>query len=201
MVRKLISVLVSVAASVLVTVSLASPVGADQPPPGYNTAEVLWTAATPLGDVPLRRGFYDPDKQNPYSNKTGEDAMGVGFGMDKVWHKHGITNSSLIKYVMQTGTARFRLPDYPTVGNFTRHVEFLLCIPTSAGPICQEEPEHQPSYDILVAAEFDEYELYHEWPAGDPVGVLTAFCVGHTGLCPSNVNNPIIDDLIDGMVA
>lgn len=174
---------------------------ATPPPDGYPTDEVLWTVNTSHGNIPLRRGFYDSDAVNPYPNVTGENTTGVGFGMDKVYHKHNITNSDLVKLVMSSTEGRLKLPDNPTVVNFRRSVTFMFCVPSSTGPMCFPDEDKNPTYDILVAAELDNFPDYFGWPAGDPVGVLTAYCVNHDGWCPPNVNSPIMSDLVGDLIA
>lgn len=178
--------------SLLLTTVSSPLVQAGQPPKGYNTAEILWTATTNYGEVPLRRGFYDGDKINPYA-EPGEDNIGVGFGIDKAWHKHRITNSGVIAYVLGANGKLKNLDGSKVI--FGRRYTTMDCVPVEGvGTVCPD-PDKGSDYDVIAVVDIDDWPLYHEWPAGDPLGVVTAYCEGYDGYCPWNINSPLVGDL------
>lgn len=164
---------------------------ADQPPPGYDTAQVLRTVETLVGQVPVRRGFWDPDVVNRKSGKDGE-----GFGYDKAFNRHRVTDMNMIAFVLRsTNIGVNDDPDFDEGNDFVRNIRAVDCRgPVDNIPeICEED-----ELDIVAAVNLEDRDLYFDWPAGDPVGLQTVFCEGYDAdvdfKCPPWVNSYIGED-------
>ncbi|WP_051193691.1 MspA family porin [Nocardia jiangxiensis] len=59
--------------------------------------EILMTSHDQLGDeIPLRRGYYDPTTNS-------------GFGFDKMFHKHGITNPNVFDDIIRHTPSTYQI--------------------------------------------------------------------------------------------
>lgn len=87
----LISLLIPVALFTLMTPSAAQ---AAPPPKGYPTARIVAEVQNKHIDasIPIRGGFYDGDAN-------------IGFGFDKVWHKHNIRSLRGMKFMAASPNA------------------------------------------------------------------------------------------------
>jgi|GEM_PF-5290139 len=176
----------------------------------YDTSEILFTSETAVGGIALRRGYWDPDETNRYTGKPGE-----GFGYDKAYHKHGVTDINLIAWIFApnnfsidavgdaTGATDDIFANHDDGVNFYREVEGVNCDLVYNGvEICGEYMR----FDMIGAANLEEKAVYYDAPAGNPtsaeeaerrVGVQTVYCDGFDAAwdykCPSFVNS-FLDD-------
>lgn len=128
---------------------------AGPPPPGYPTSEKVTPAWRDAENrrVVLRRGFYD-------------HVTGRGFGWDKLYHRHNITNTNLVRFVTKNpsggepqGTAR-------VYHAWSHYVE--------CGRVVCTIKDRTP---VRMVVEYGKRPTIGGWPAGNPVGVLTGYCV------------------------
>lgn len=155
---------------VLITVLLvAAPAAADEPlkpPPSFDyQAEVVETFENSAGDpVVLRRGWWYEERPNK------------GFGFDKIFHKHGITNTaviaSLLKHpesVRELGPGRY---------NHVKTAKFISCS-FEYGCLTLKE------VSVILAVSYHDFYGYGQF------GVVTAYCDGYPypEKCPSWINS------------
>ncbi|MCF8786831.1 hypothetical protein NQ854_24935 [Rhodococcus ruber] len=173
---------------------------AAQPPSGYPTDQIKQLIVhNNRGEIPLRRGFWDPEIDNRYSTTTPPE-KGEGFGTDKAEHKHNFVNLNLMQFVINNTNGNSQMSEdrvnYSSV-LFKSFVSTMNCVPNPYGdlPICEYAGDGggwQGPYEIHVVVETDYSDYYYSWPASlnddKPVGLLTAFCNGYPGKCPDEVN-------------
>ncbi len=152
---------------------------------GYPLNEILMAPHDQFGDeVPLRRGYYDP-------------ATNSGFGFDKMFHKHGITNPNVFDDIIRHTPPTYQID--PESGQMRRiyrtQIQRWRCgsflgIPTS----CRNTGE-----SVWIRAVVD---VEDEKPDGRPQGLITMYCEkGGSGvtlnqwgtgtLCPNWVNTNV----------
>ncbi|QWL30885.1 hypothetical protein [Rathayibacter toxicus] len=146
-------ILALVAASV--SLIIATPAQAAQPPAGYPTSQVMAIVSNPAyGEIPIRRGFYDAD-----SNR--------GFGMDKAWHKHNITSLNAQQIIMAS-------PNGSEQGNgnidLHTYVGYYRC-PENQGSCTLQTQILVHGIDAPNTANY-----ISGWPVDGTVGLLTAYC-------------------------
>lgn len=132
-------------------------VGTNAPPPaGYPTAQVMASFSNSFGGITIRRGFWD----------SGPDQ---GFGYDKAYNKHGITHIDAQKMVL-------RSPNRAVSGLQYRYTAYA-----------REWINGQLNQQIEVWGIYDyrSFSTYYGWPAGNPLGLVTMYCVGYNPRCPS----------------
>jgi hypothetical protein len=172
----------------------------------YDTAHIELMVDTVVGDIPIRTGFWNDQVTNRYTGKPGE-----GFGRDKAWHKHGVTSLAVIEYVMQGTNVKPVGGDEETDDmyeeqdeglNFFREVQTLTCpnVP-DLGEVCVTK---DGPLDMVVAVNQEDKSEYYGKPAGNPVGLQTAFCDRNTydydpnfpDRCPAWINTAMSQGLI-----
>ncbi|WP_148281330.1 hypothetical protein [Gordonia sp. KTR9] len=90
---------------------------AGPPPPGYMSWQVRHTATpSEIGDVPMRRGYYD-------------DVTDRGFGTDKIREKHGISDLGIPWLVLEYGRRETATDD--DNGQYTGQVRMRLDLQTT----------------------------------------------------------------------
>jgi hypothetical protein len=196
MIKKL-GILVCAAALMIISPGTAA---AAQPAPGYPTDEVKQLIIhNTRGEIPLRRGFWDPDPDNRYSTTTPKE-KGEGFGTDKAEHKHNVTNWNLLQFVINKSNGTSQLSENRQNMSsvlFTSQITTMNCAPNPYNdiPLCDywdDSGNSGKTYEVHVVIETDYYDEYYDWPASanddKPVGLLTAFCKGYPGRCPDPVN-------------
>lgn len=148
-------------ASVVLTVVLVnlallvSPAAAaDAPPISYQQDVVARLENSAGGVVLLRRGW-----------QLGGSS---GFGFDKIFHKHGITNTQIVRAVV-------RYPQDVRRETPTRWVHEKQALLIGLGGVSQ-------TLSVRVVIE------YGGWTGPGQHGVVTAYCVGIRGRCPEWVN-------------
>jgi len=153
--RVLLGLVLSLALGLPPAPAIGALAAAGPPPPGYPTAEKVrpvWRDAD-ARRVVLRRGFYD-------------HVTGRGFGWDKLYHRHNITNTNLVKFVTKEpsggepqGTARV----------YHAWSHYVEC----GRVVCTIKDRTQ----VRMVVEYGKRATIGGWPAGNPVGVLTGYCV------------------------
>jgi len=145
-----------------------------QPPKGYPSGQVVYSFKDPSDGLTtyLRHGYYDSTKDE-------------GFGWDKVWNKHGITDYRAVRAILESPS---RFPT-STGKDTVNHQEYAYA-----------EVNGKVTQEILVTAvyEFGNWPDYNGWPAGAPLGVMTMFCDNSdkSAQCPSWVTTALIN--VDG---
>lgn len=146
----------------------AGPAGAQDrppPPPFDYQAEVVDTFANSDGDpVALRRGWWFADRPNK------------GFGYDKIVHKHGITNTSVIESLLRYPETVRELG--PGRYNHIKVAKFISCS-FEYGCLTLRE------VDVVLAVSYQDFRGYGQ------LGVVTAYCDGfpYPQKCPSWINS------------
>lgn len=134
---------------------------------GYNYAEILTTVKNPEapGEFPIRRGYFDGTK---------------GFGYDKAYHKHGLTNLEAIKKVAVSPNSEWQgnsLVAKAYVGKYT--CNFLTC-------------NVEDQREVRVVFTTDKQHLDKTFDS--QVGMITAYCQNPDGApkCPDWVQPSIL---------
>lgn len=156
---------------------------ADPPPPGYPTEQIMASANNAvLGDIFLRRGFWDAD-------------AGQGWGFDKAWHYHNIkTLLGQTKVMMSTnrvlqGNGNWQLRAY---------AQKVQC-PNGHCTVVEE-------IQVLGIHNPGHFSTYFGWPVNGVLGLQTMYCnQGGVVTCPSWVsialqNIPVAGSQFDGDV-
>ncbi|MBC8091926.1 MAG: hypothetical protein H7Y15_08305 [Pseudonocardia sp.] len=166
--------------SLVVTVVLAagllsSPVAAAPEPPTGNLASV-YPSNQVLGTVFDRDGRYIQIRRGFYNSGSNQ-----GFGFDKAYNKHGLTDIRPMKYVFR---AVIRSPDNQDF-RYTAYAREFVC--NSAGCTVRQE--------VTVRGIFDPrtYSTYYGLPVGGVLGQKTMYCIGYNPRCPSWVTVALIN--------
>lgn len=134
---------------------LVTPASAAAPPPISYQQEVVARLENSAGGIVLfRRGWH-----------LGGSS---GFGFDKIFHKHGITNKEIVRAVV-------RYPQIVRRETATRWVHEKQALLIGIGGVSQT---------LLVRVVIE----YGGWMGPGQHGVVTAYCVGIRGRCPDWVN-------------
>lgn len=146
LVRRSIVVMAAVLAATLIPVEAS----AAPPPPGYKSWEINTVVHNnTIGeDIPIRHGYYDADADR-------------GFGEDKMYFKHDVTNMSMVRHIIQQGDVSFGGVDgqYSGQAQIRRTLRVTYCLPVQGGVIvCQPGDPHR----MLVVVELDEHDFYYD---------------------------------------
>ena len=109
----------------------------------------------------LRRGFFDREANR-------------GFGWDKVWNQHKITNTNAVSYMVRN----------PNGGSAqgTKRVYFAYANRVECGVINCTVREVVRTRTVV---EFKYFPTYYGYSVGGQPGVLTAYCDNYNPECPS----------------
>lgn len=145
------------------------------PPSGYPTSEVLATAAHPrLGNIPLRRGFYDADS-------------GLGWGVDKAWNKYNVWSVEAQRRVMMSK-------------NYTRQADGRYALAAYAGKYACDSATCTLTDRRKLIGVYNPHEVstYDGWPAGGVLGLQNMYCDnGGKEKCPDWVTYSILNHRVD----
>ncbi|MFC9876257.1 hypothetical protein [Nocardia salmonicida] len=137
--------------------------------PNHNSSEVMRNVPTTAGwTVPVRRGFYCvPDSAK--GDIALEAKYGWGFGYDKVLYRHNISSLNAITFVLKSERT-FTNASGDT--NFRAWAREKRC---QGGKNCVVVKEQE----VLASASKKAVEPYDpgRMPGGDPLGLLTLYCV------------------------
>lgn len=142
------------------------------PFPDYNSGEVLVNVPTDdpddIGIVPIRRGFYCVPN-SAMGNEALEAAQGFGFGYDKARNRHNITKFSAIGFILQSPYNFETTSDLGPGWNFVAYAREKEREPDGEWIILQEQK-------VIAATSEANRDEYYDMPAGNPVGLITAYC-------------------------
>lgn len=131
--------------------------------PGYQSGTILLTVDPDdpyLASIPARRGFYCIQ-----ANGTG-----LGFGYDKAWHRHNITNLKSIQFALKAPYFFAVASDIGGTGyNFVSYARRKECDEKGN---CEFTDEQK----VVAATTTGNSDYYYGMPAGHPVGLVTVYC-------------------------
>jgi len=135
----------------------AAPAYAAPPPAGYRTDQIMTTANNPvLGDIPIRRGFYDADANQ-------------GFGMDKAWHYHNLPSLTAQKYVLESTDRTLQSQGSWRMRAWAYKEE---CTTSGGKRTCKVVDERE----VWGIYQPQSYDKYFGWPVGGKLGLQTMYC-------------------------
>ncbi|WP_407727651.1 hypothetical protein ACJEDT_26330 (plasmid) [Rhodococcoides fascians] len=154
--------------------------------PGYASDEVLDTATNfQLGDIRIRRGWYCvPDGGNEYFE-------GIGFGLDKVQHRHNIgaspySTSAALTAVKWALESEEYSEVYNTGWGAGRSIFSEAQLGRKCKPGVKASAETCEQFDkARVIGVYSDGGRTHDelggMPAGTPLGLQTLYCNDNTG--------------------
>lgn len=152
--------------------SLATP-----PPADYPTSSIKATVVDVTGiSIPIRTGFWD--------STAGPRGEGQGWGFDKAFNYHNITDVEAMRFVLQS-------PQKVQQGlqaTYTAYANENICDVDSCTAI--NVIEVRGVYDSQAP------DLYYGYPTGGQIGLLTMYCVqGGQVRCPDWVTTSLRNGL------
>ena len=137
----------------------------------YNSGEILVNVPTDdadIGTVPIRRGFYCVPN-SAVGNEALEAAQGFGFGYDKARNRHNITKFSAIGFILKSPYNFETTSDLGPGWNFVAYARKKERQSDGTWKILAEQK-------VIAATSEANRDEYYDMPAGNPVGLITAYC-------------------------